>query len=136
MALSATPPPFVNRDRRFHFERVEDVSGVSGTGVVATGILFADGQAIVRWIVGDKPQSTVLYSSLHDAEAIHGHDGKTRLVFDDDYDPSTPAFQEGRRGALLEARDVARRLSRGGISGQVQHAYSADVAGAIEGLLR
>lgn len=129
-------PLFTNHDRRFRFERDADVSGVSGTGVVATGILFADGQAVVRWIVADKPQSTVVYSSLHDAELIHGHDGKTRLVFDDAYDPSTPAFQEGRRGALLEARDVARRLSRGGISGQVQHAYSADVAGAIEGLLR
>jgi hypothetical protein len=133
MALTEIVPPFVNRDRRFRFERDVDVSGVSGVGVVATGILFADGQAVVRWIVPDKPQSTVVYSSLHDAELIHGHDGKTRLVFDDNYEAA--GFSAGRRQGLEEARDVARTLSRGGVTGQVQHAYREDVAGAIGRLL-
>lgn len=82
---------FANTDRRFRFERDVDVSGVSGVGVVATGILFADGQAVVRWIVADKPQSTVVYATLADAVLIHGHDGKTRLVFEDVLDDAAPA---------------------------------------------
>lgn len=125
---------FANRDRRFHFERDEDVSGVSGVGIVATGILFADGQAVVRWTVPDKPQSTVVYSSADDARAIHGHDGKTRLVYDDNYEAA--GFSAGRRAGLQEAADVARVLSRGGVSGQVQHAYRENVSDAIERLLK
>lgn len=134
MALTEIILPFVNRDRRFHFERDADVSGVSGIGVVATGTLFADGQAVVRWIVADKPQSTVVYSSLHDAELIHGHDGKTRLVFDDNYEAA--GFSAGRRAGLEEAASTAARLHQGRRHGIVDHAYEGDVAAAIADLAR
>jgi hypothetical protein len=61
----------------FLLVREEDVSGVSGTGVVAEGVQFSDGKVALRWR-GDKA-STVVWDSIEDAMAIHGHDGKTRV---------------------------------------------------------
>lgn len=68
--------------RRFHLERDTDVSGVSGTGIVAEGVVFSDGVTVVRWVVGEH-QSTVVWPSLEAVEAIHGHHGATRVVLDD-----------------------------------------------------
>lgn len=67
--------------RRLHLERDEDVSGVSGTGVVAYGALFPDGSVVLRW--DTVVRSTVLYDSLQDVERIVSHGGKTRIVMDD-----------------------------------------------------
>ena len=65
--------------RLFHFERDEDASGVSGTGVVAHGVEFNDGTCAVRW--NSSMASTAVFSSMDDIVAIHGHDGKTRIVY-------------------------------------------------------
>ncbi len=65
--------------RTFYIERLEDVSGVSGTGIVAYGCVFNDGTTVIRW-EGDKA-STVVWESLEVAEHVHGHGGKTRIVF-------------------------------------------------------
>jgi len=62
----------------FKMVRDVDVTGISGTGVVATGVEFDDGTVVIRW-QGERP-STVIWASLRDAVAIHGHDGKTRFV--------------------------------------------------------
>lgn len=63
----------------FYLERDEDESGVSGTGVVAEGVVFSDGTAVLRWRT--KPYaSTAIYGSLAELEHIHGHGGKTRVV--------------------------------------------------------
>jgi len=68
--------------RRFHFERVEDASGISGTGVVAFGCLFVDsGEAVVHWI--GSHGSINIYHSLEDVLYVHGHEGRTKIVFDD-----------------------------------------------------
>lgn len=65
--------------RPFVLYRERDVTGVSGTGIVAEGVEFSDGSAALRWL-GDRP-STVLWSSLLDAMHIHGHNGATELVW-------------------------------------------------------
>jgi hypothetical protein len=57
--------------------RQEDVTGVSGTGVVAYGAEFPDGRIVMRWCTG--VDSTVIYDSEADLIAIHGHDGRTVL---------------------------------------------------------
>jgi hypothetical protein len=67
--------------RRFRLQRDVDVSGISGTGVVADGVVFPDGVAVVRWR-GER-QSTVVWPSIDDVEAIHGHGGATRIVWID-----------------------------------------------------
>jgi len=65
--------------RTFVLERDEDVSGVSGTGTVAEGVEFEDGIVALRWCVGEH-RSTVIWPSLESVKAIHGHDGRTRIV--------------------------------------------------------
>ena len=65
--------------RTFTLERDTDVSGVSGTGTVADGVVFPDGVTVIRWR-GER-QSTVVWPSVEDVEAIHGHNGATRIVF-------------------------------------------------------
>lgn len=67
--------------RRFELHRDEDVTGISGTGIVAEGVEFEDGTAVVRWR-GDR-RSTVVWPSMDDVEAIHGHGGATRIVMVD-----------------------------------------------------
>lgn len=68
--------------RKFHFERFEDASGVSGTGNVAEGCLFTDtGEVVLHWL--GKHGSLNIYHSIEDVNFIHGHDGKTIIVFDD-----------------------------------------------------
>lgn len=69
--------------RRFVLQRNEDVSGVSGVGVVAEGVEFSDGSVAIRWISGDH-HSTVLWDDLHSVEVIHGHDGRTLVQFLDE----------------------------------------------------
>ena len=67
--------------RLFWLDRVEDESGVSGTGHVAQGVVFFDGVVALRWMT--EYRSSAIYASLDDVERIHGHGGKTRIVFAD-----------------------------------------------------
>jgi hypothetical protein len=67
--------------RTFVLRRVVDVSGVSGTGDVADGVVFPDGSVAIRW--RGELASTSVWSSLDVAEAVHGHGGATRIVFVD-----------------------------------------------------
>ena len=69
-----------DRPRCFVLRRDNDVTGVSGTGDVADGVVFPDGVTVIRW--RSERRSTAVWSSLEDALAIHGHDGATRAVFD------------------------------------------------------
>lgn len=68
--------------RRFYLERIEDPTGVSGTGVVAHGVEFGDGSCVLRWLT--QFRSTVFYDSLEHIRHIHGHGGLTRVVLLDD----------------------------------------------------
>ncbi|WP_218717046.1 hypothetical protein [Nocardia sp. MH4] len=65
--------------RTFEFRRDRDLSGVSGTGVVADGVVFDDGTTVVHW--RGEHRSTVVWPSVEAAIAVHGHDGATRLVY-------------------------------------------------------
>ncbi len=63
----------------FNLVRETDVSGVSGTGVVAEGVQFSDGTCAMRWRTN--LASTAVYFSIQDLETIHGHEGATKVVF-------------------------------------------------------
>lgn len=68
--------------RRFVLVRDVDETGVSGTGAVAEGVEFSDGTCAMRWRT--EHTSTAIYCGIVDLLAIHGHNGKTRVVFLDD----------------------------------------------------
>lgn len=64
----------------FHIEREEDVSGVSGIGVVAVGVIWPSGEVEIEWIVPGKPESRTKYENLDEVIQIHGHEGRTKVV--------------------------------------------------------
>jgi hypothetical protein len=87
-AAFSTPIPDLDAEavgavgiRRFVLNRREDLSGTSGVGIVAEGVRFSDGTAVLRWVVELK--STAVYGSVDDLIAIHGHDGATQVVWAD-----------------------------------------------------
>lgn len=80
---------------RFELHRDHDVSGVSGEGIVADGIVFPDGVVAFHWR-GDWPASVVFHERGIDAvDRVHGHGGSTRIVWLDDA-PCTCPDDAGR----------------------------------------
>ena len=81
--------------RRFELVRGEDVSGTSGTGVVAVGVEYPDGAVHMQWrnAANDDLETDSNGCAFKPApdglaatEAIHGHDGRTTVRFLDDVD--------------------------------------------------
>jgi hypothetical protein len=65
---------------KFHLNRVEDESGISGTGRVAEGVIFSNGWCSLVWLTAHT--SCAFYTSIDEVRAIHGHGGKTEIVFE------------------------------------------------------
>lgn len=63
--------------RRFLLVRAEDMSGVSGTGIVAEGVAFSTGKVVLAWI--RPPFAIGIFESVFDLMAVHGHQGKTKV---------------------------------------------------------
>lgn len=69
--------------RAFVLQRDIDETGVSGTGIVAEGVCFSDGTVALRW-TSAWPTSVVFHDrGMESVEAIHGHGGKTRIVWEE-----------------------------------------------------
>jgi hypothetical protein len=71
--------------RRFVLRRVEDVTGVSGPGVIAEGIEFARGRVVLDWRTATP--GTTIFDSIEDMLAVHGHAGKTVVEWIDANSP-------------------------------------------------
>ena len=69
--------------RKFHLMRIQDATGISGTGIVAVGVMFPSGVCIMEWTTPIK--SVGSYNSVADLEALHGHNGMTKVVFDGEF---------------------------------------------------
>ena len=76
--------------RRFYLNRTEDESGVSGTGRVAYGVLFDCGMYAVSFRSLHK--GVIVYPSLAEMMGVHGHEGKTQIVWIDE--PITPTDED------------------------------------------
>lgn len=85
--------------RLFHLQRDTDHSGASGTGHVADGVLWPDRTVTLRWR-GPMP-STVNWNELAHAQAIHGHDGATRIVFNDEAENADEPAEYTQRGFAI-----------------------------------
>lgn len=95
--------------RQFLLVRYEDETGISGVGVVASGVRFHDGAVAVRW--RSETPSTAVYRSVEDVEAIHGHGGKTLIEW---IDPD--AYRRGCENAYLdEMENVVNHLKHPGV---------------------
>ncbi len=79
-----------SKPRRFEVWRDDDVTGISGDGKVAEGVLFSDGWVTTHWL--DRPPmfepKTEVWHNPGTApfEKISGHNGKTRIVWIDKLD--------------------------------------------------
>ena len=74
---NGTPAPSSPLPRRFELYRHSDITGLTGTGVVAWGAQWPDGTASLRW--GGKHPSTVAWANVERIIAVHGHQGSTEL---------------------------------------------------------
>lgn len=68
-----------SNSRLFTLVRTDDVSGTSGIGVVAEGVEFSDGTCVLHWL--SQMHSIEICANLHVVEQIHGHEGRTKVVF-------------------------------------------------------
>ncbi|MFF7365650.1 hypothetical protein [Streptomyces sp. NPDC008125] len=73
------------RPRRFVLRRHDDVTGISGEGSVADGVLWPDGTASVRWR-GEHPSAVFWDRGRVSVEFINGHGGASELKFLDAVD--------------------------------------------------
>lgn len=99
--------PARTKDRRFNLVRTDDLTGMSGTGVVASGIRWGDdGRVAMRWHPPNPSitaRSTGFYDSIEELIEIHGHDGRATI---DWIDPLIPEGVLTFTGDLSDA-DVA-----------------------------
>lgn len=70
-----------DKTRRFRLVRNEDVSGISGTGIVAEGVEFVNGMVALSWF---SPHACVnVYHSMRTVEELHGHQNRTLVEWID-----------------------------------------------------
>lgn len=68
--------------RRFVLNREKDDTGTSGTGVVAEGVEFSNGQVAIHWI--SQLESVNVYANAKVLAALHGHGGNTVIQWVDE----------------------------------------------------
>lgn len=64
--------------KTFYLFRKEDVSGTSGVGVVAEGVIFDNGMVAMTWL-SEFPTVT-MFPKVRDVMRIHSHEGRTVMV--------------------------------------------------------
>jgi hypothetical protein len=85
--LPNTPLPTVrqlnpltdSRARLFRLVRSDDETGISGTGVVAEGVEFSNGMCAMCWLTA--MHSVAVYPNIRQLEAIHGHNGRAKVLY-------------------------------------------------------
>lgn len=92
--------------RLFHLVRHADVSGVSGTGTVAEGVLWSDGAVSLRWR-GQWPATSAWEGGLEAVLAVHGHSGATEVRWLDN-----PAADRSAGSAAPPATTSAQVVDR------------------------
>jgi hypothetical protein len=89
------------RPRLFVLRRHVDVSGVSGTGVIADGAEWPDGTASIRWR-GEHPKIDFADRGMPTLHFVHGHSGATEVEYlDQDVTGEAPT---------TDAPDALRRV--------------------------
>ena len=79
----------------FYLERVTDVHGISGTGIVARGVILPSGSVVLEWQTFHS--SICIYKNIGDVEAIHGHNGATIVVMGTPPDPDAPVKKKRKK---------------------------------------
>lgn len=99
----------------FQLHRDVDVSGVSGTGIVADGVRFPDGSCALRWRT--QTTSTAVYSSVDDVRVIHCHGAATRLVWQHEFGSALALRCPFVRGQMDCIQDYCENAPFGSVGG-------------------
>ena len=67
--------------KTFYLNRLTDINGLSGTGIVAIGSLYPNGEAHMLWV--SFKSSFEMHKSIDALMDIHGHGGATVLHYGD-----------------------------------------------------
>lgn len=67
--------------KTFYLDRIKDVNGLSGTGIVAVGAVYPNGKAHMQWV--SYKTSFEMHDTIENLMDIHGHNGGTVLVWGD-----------------------------------------------------
>lgn len=111
--------------KTFDLYRHEDETGISGRGVVAQGVVFDDGTCALRWLTANR--STGFYDSVEALEKIHGHQGKTEIVY------RGSAFGRGMSDAAQDRCENAPFASVGGLERRTSMRAPSYVSSGDEG---
>lgn len=76
--ISPIDSPLPSKIIPFYVFRNVDVSGNSGRGIVAEGVIFSNGKCVMQWL--HDISSVAFFNSVSDLMAIHGHGGKTVVL--------------------------------------------------------
>jgi len=69
----------MKRLKQFYLDRKDDISGVSGTGIIGHGVILPSGRAVMEWTT--KYRSIAIYDSIDEIQMLHAHKGKTELIY-------------------------------------------------------
>lgn len=64
--------------RMFRLNRLEDVTNISGTGIITEGIEFSNGRIVLMWLASD---SLGVFDDMQAMLNVHGHNGKTVVEY-------------------------------------------------------
>ena len=65
--------------KKFVLNRKVDVSGMSGTGIVAEGVIFSNGRVVLCWL--SALSTIVVHENMENVEKLHCHGGQTIIEF-------------------------------------------------------
>jgi hypothetical protein len=121
----------------FNFYRIEDQSGVSGTGPVVEGVQFSNGWCALRWL--SETSSLCFYQSIEEVKKVHGHGGKTEIVVHD-FEPrrsrkTTEGARNRRFSLLMQVIEEAAGMASAASDPQTPGSEYLDAIGRVRVLL-
>lgn len=64
--------------KEFYLMRKKDVNGISGTGVIARGVILPSGKCVMEWQT-IHPTITI-FANIDEVKFLHGHEGATDVI--------------------------------------------------------
>jgi len=80
----------------FYMKRNVDINGLSGTGVVAVGVMWPNGRVTICWT--SIKSSTENHDSMENLIELHGHAGNTEFIFGDPPDDKPKRSRKKKNG--------------------------------------
>jgi hypothetical protein len=89
--------------KNFYLYRLVDKSEISGTGIVAEGVVFSNKKCALTWLSAFP--SVTIFDDIEALRAVHGHEGLTQIVFEEDVmQPVRTDLDCGQQPQLLAHR--------------------------------